>query len=627
MKNRAIMRCNFLPLLIFNRIRSLGAVSVKRKDILLLSLPAVFFVLLHSYDLFAGVVEDQFNNGKIVWEPLFATLLGGLAFFLYGIEKMSDGLKKVAGNSMRSILKSITKNRLIALVVGAIVTMVLQSSSTTTVMLVGFVQAGLMDFMQSLGVILGADIGTTVTAQLIAFRVTDYVLLIVAIGFAMRIFSKNDNICNAGDVVLGFGILFFGMNLMSHAMEPLRSCERFVSMMKGLENPFVGIVIGTVFTAIIQSSAAFIGIVIVLAQQGNISLEGGIPLILGANIGTCITAGIASFGACREAKRVAAAHVLFKVFGVMVFAFWIPLFAYIVRYITDPFTSSTVRQIANAHTIFNVSLAFALLPFTDLFGRLIMIMLPKKEWEEARRFETFYLDEDKIITPSIAIDLARSEMARMAKLVWQMLSMVIFPFVSDVGQVKTDHAHLIESINLCEDKVDFLEKKIVDYLVHTVKEEVSEEQSLEIYGMMSIVKDLEGIGDIVHRNILPLVKKKLSLDTDFSSEGKEELLIYHERACETLLQLKNALVEVDHDKVFGIVQGARDVLRLESRYRLMHLERLRYHNRESVATHEVHMELMDLMKHIVIYLTNIAKTFIDTCVYKHDYARTVHRED
>ena len=618
------MRCDFLSFLTFNGIRFFKIVNkiVNKKNIFLLSLLVIVF---YSHNLFASTVGDQINNGKIVWNVLLVTLLGGLALFLYGMEKMSDGLKKVAGNSIRSILKSITRNRFVALIVGAIVTVVVQSSSTTTVMLVGFVHAGLMDFMQSLGVILGADIGTTVTAQLIAFRMTDYVLLIVATGFVMRTFFKNDNICNAGDVVLGFGLLFFGMNLMSHAMEPLRFCERFVSMMKGLENPFVGIIIGGIFTAIIQSSAAFIGIVIVLAHQGNITLEGGIPLILGANIGTCITAVIASLGASREAKRVAAAHVLFKVFGVIAFMFWIPLFASFVRYITNPFTSSTVRQIVNAHTVFNVSLAFVLLPFTDLFGRLIMIILPKKEWEEARRLETFYLDEDRIITPSIAINLARSEMARMAKLVWQMLSIVIFPFISDRGSGNTDYAYLIESVNLCEDKVDFLEEKIVDYLVHIVKEELSEEQSLEIYGMMSIVKDLEGIGDIIHRNILPLVKKKESLDTDFSPEGRKELITYHERACETLLQLKNALVEVDPDKAFEIVQGTKDVLRLESKYRLMHLERLSYHNRDSMATHEIHMELMDLMKHIVIYLTNIAKTFIDTSVRDHKPGSTVQK--
>ena len=332
---------------------------------------------------------------------------------------------------MRSILAALTANRVIGLIVGAFVTMVIQSSSATTVMLVSFVQADLMTFAQSLGVILGADIGTTITAQLIAFKLTDYALLMIAIGFAFRMFAKNDNLKSIGDVLLGFGILFFGMKLMGDAMKPLRTYPGFINLMKGLENPFLGLLIGTAFTALIQSSSAFTGIVIVLAQQGLLTLEAGIPLVLGANIGTCITAGLASIGTSREAKRVALAHVVFKVVGVLLFIFWIPALAHIIQTIAEKFGSDTARQIANAHTIFNVGLALVFLPFTAIFAGLLLKILPREEKVKGVIPAIWYLDESMIATPGFAIGLARTEVLRMATILGRMLRAVIIPFISD----------------------------------------------------------------------------------------------------------------------------------------------------------------------------------------------------
>jgi len=270
------------------------------------------------------IAKDMMYN-TIDWMPLIMTLLGGLSLFLYGMGKMSDGMKKAAGNRMRKILSALTNNRVIGLTVGAFVTMIIQSSSATTVMLVSFVQAELMTFVQSLGVILGADIGTTVTAQLIAFKLTDYALLMIAVGFGLTMFAKNESQKHIGEAILGFGILFFGMKLMSDAMRPLRSYQPFIDVLRGLENPIFGLLAGTIFTALIQSSSAFAGIIIVLAQQGVLTLEAGIPLIFGANIGTCITAGLASIGTTRNAKRVALAHVIFKIAGVLLFVFGFPI--------------------------------------------------------------------------------------------------------------------------------------------------------------------------------------------------------------------------------------------------------------------------------------------------------------
>jgi phosphate:Na+ symporter len=279
---------------------------------------------------------------------------------------------------MRVILAALTKNPVIALFVGAFVTTVIQSSSATTVMLVSFVQAELMGFAQAIGVILGSNIGTTITAQLIAFKLTDYALLMIITGFLMRFLAKNDNIRFTGEAILGFGFLFFGMKLMGDSMQPLRTYQGFIDIMKGLENPLLAVLVGSVFTGIIQSSSAFTGIVIVLAQQQMITLEAGIPMIFGANIGTCVTAGLASIGTARDAKRVAIAHVIFNTLGAALFIFWIPAFADIIRTIAAKINSDTARQIAKAHTFFNLSLALIFLPFTAIFARLIYRILPDK---------------------------------------------------------------------------------------------------------------------------------------------------------------------------------------------------------------------------------------------------------
>ena len=574
------------------------------------------FLLVVIWAVFpAGVLyaaEDTPLN--ISWSFLIFGLFGGLALFLYGMEKMSEGMRKSAGNHLRSILAALTKNRLIGLFVGGFITMVIQSSSATTVMLVSFVQSGLMSFAQTLSVILGADIGTTITAQLIAFKLTDYALLMIAGGFGLRLFAKSEKARNFGEVVLGFGILFFGMKLMSDAMRPLRGYAGFVDFLKRLENPLLGILAGAVFTALVQSSGAFIGVLIVLAEQGLITLESGIPMIFGANIGTCITAGLASIGTCREAKRVALAHVVFKTAGVALFFFWIPEFADLIRSLALKFGSPTARQIANAHTIFNVGLALLFLPCTAVFANLILKILPDQPEDKDLRATTWHLDDSKILTPAIAIDLARAEISRMAELLGRMQRAIIVPFLA--SEARRDEffpkISLVEGIEMREAKLNFLQEKITDYLLKVASQEITDEQSNEIYGMISIVKDMESLGDLIHRNMIPMIPKKRALAADFSPEGREELLIYHEKVCQQLYLLKESFAERNPEKAKEIMAGERKYLDLESQYRIHHLERLRHQRKESVETHAVHLELMDLMKQCIVYSSNIAKTFLST---------------
>lgn len=554
------------------------------------------------------------------------TLFGGLALFLYGMEKMSSGMKKAAGDRMRSILSALTNNRYMGLAVGAFVTMIIQSSSATTVMLVSFVQARLMTFVQSLGVILGADIGTTVTAQLVAFKLTDYALLMIAVGFAFMMFGRNENQKNIGESILGFGILFYGMKLMSEAMYPLRSYEPFIDTLAKLENPIMGLVVGAAFTALIQSSSAFTGIVIVLAQQGLLSLDAGIPLIMGANIGTCITAGLASIGASREAKRVAMAHVMFKITGVLLFIFWIPWFAELIRTISPTsdaegmaqLSAVVPRQIANAHTIFNVGLALAFIPFTSFFARIIMKFYPDVEDEKDLTIATWHLDDSAVETPSLALDLARSEIARMAKITGRMLDALIQPFLDDDPGEDKVHPQLtiMEGIEMREKKLDFLDKKIKNYLLMVGQEELSDSQIQEVFGMITTSNHMEAIGDVIERNLRPLVTKKRGLELDFSEEGKKELAKYNTKVCKQISRLEKTFSELDPKRAKKVVVKEEKYLNLEMKFRESHLQRMHEAVQESVETHAVYTELMEMMKQINLHTGEIAKIILDINEYE-----------
>ncbi len=577
----------------------------------IIKISLIVFILQADF-LLAGSGES------IRWGFLIMGLFGGLSLFLYGMAKMSDGMKKAAGNRMRNILAMLTKNRVIGMVVGAFVTMVIQSSSATTVMLVSFVQAELMTYAQSIGIILGANIGTTITAQLVAFKLTDYALLLITSGFVMTMFGKKESIKHIGEAILGFGILFFGMKLMSDSMRPLREFQPFIDIMKGLENPLLGILIGAAFTALVQSSSAFTGIVIVLAQQGLLTLEAGIPLIMGANVGTCITAGLASIGTIREAKRVALAHVLFNISGVLIFVWLIPPLAELVRSLSsssglvgmEKLAAETPRQIANAHTIFNVSVGLIFLPFIGILAKQVYRILPEVEKTKGIEPATWHLDESQITHPAVAIDLTRSEISRMSKIIGRMLEAIIDPLKSkDVQQDKIyPQLSLIEGIEMREEKIDFLDEHIVKYLRQIGQQELSDRQIQEVYGMTSIVNDIESIGDIIEKNMIPLIAKKSALNTDFSDEGKEELDIFHTKVCKQISRLKDAFSELDPVIAKRIMLKEEKYTDLETIYRLKHLERLHEERLETVETHEIHMEIMDLLKQINVYTGNIAKT-------------------
>ena len=334
---------------------------------------------------------------------LLIGLLGGLSFFLYGMHLMSNGLQNSAGNKMRQFLEKLTNNRLMAVSVGALITTVIQSSSATNVMLVSFVNSRLMRFRQTIGIILGAAIGTTITAQIIAFKLADYALVFVTIGLIMHFMSKKERLSEISRAILGFGILFYGMHVMSESMLPLRSYRPFIDVIISLENPVLGILAGTIFTALIQSSSAFIGIIIVLSMQGLLSVNASISLIIGANIGTSITAILASINTIREAKQVAIAHTLIKIVGASLILLFLPFFNHIISLLDTAETNiASPRQIANAHTLYNIFLFLVFIPFTNSLSVLVNKIYPLNETVD-EGFSLSYIDESLLPTPDIAL--------------------------------------------------------------------------------------------------------------------------------------------------------------------------------------------------------------------------------
>jgi len=540
-------------------------------------------------------------------------LLGGLGLFLFGMEMMSSSMQRSAGGKMRSILSALTRNRFVGVGVGAFVTMVIQSSSATTVMLVSFVEAQLITFARTLGVILGADIGTTITAQLIAFKLTDYALLMIAIGFFMRMLGRRDNIRNIGEVVLGFGLLFYGMHVMSKAMYPLRSYTPFLNMLTELENPFLGILVGTAFTAMIQSSSAFTGIIIVLAQQGFLTLEAGIPLIFGANIGTCITAALASINAGRDAKRVALAHTMFKIIGVAVAIAFIPLLAKLVQGISPGGIIDTSdqtalarfipRQIANAHTIFNVSLTLLFLPFTALFAKLIMRMMPDRVQDEAIRYDTRFLEPSLLSTPALALNLAKVEIIKMGESVKEMAEKSIEPFFSgDLSQM--------DELHQMEERIDVLDEQISAYLIDIGKQSINEQQANEVYLMMHVTKQYEQIADIIDKELRPLAQNKASLAAHFSDVGAAEVRSYHLKMIKQIARSIETFTDSSLEKAEKMTRKQAKYVALEGDLRQHHFERLRQNIQESVSSSEIHLDLMDCLRKMNSYSANIARALV-----------------
>ncbi len=566
-----------------------------------------------------------FSGSQAPFDPhwfilLLFNLIGGLGLFLFGMMIMSKGLQKSAGKKMRSILSRLTYNRYIALVVGAFVTMIIQSSSATTVMLVSFVNSRLLRFRQTIGIFLGAAIGSTITAQIIALRITDYALLLVGLGFFIYISSKKSNIKNMGESILGFGVLFFGMRIMSETMYPLRSFEPFLDLVIRLENPLLGILTGAVLTAVIQSSAAFIGIMIILSTQGLLNMQSSIPLLIGANLGTAITAILASLQSTRESKQVALAYTIFKASGAFLLIWWIPEFIQLVEritsiYIQSPAAQKDIRssmphQIANAHTIYNLILAGIFLPLVGFFEKLINWILPVKSGYKDI-YSTKYLDESMIKTPLLALNLAKQEVLRMMQKVLEMTEMIIVPFLEKKATVMGE-------IEVHENQVDFLRDSINEYLLKITREPAGTSNVEEAFQMMYAVKEFEQMGDIVSTNLMEKAREWCNSRAEFSASGKEELIEYHRLTLDHISKTIELYHHYDPEHAKKIIPG--DAKKIKDYYKdyrnhtfeleKHHFDRLTGMVKESLKSSKTHLELITMLKVISSHATNTARIFL-----------------
>ena len=581
---------------------------MKSKSYILYGLIFILLIFTQSSYLYAG---SSSSNNEISLFLIITGLLGGLGMFLYGMEMMSDGMKMTAGDSMRSILEKLTSNRYIAVFIGAFVTMVIQSSSATTVMLVSFVNSGLLGFTQALGVVLGSNIGSTVTAQIVAFKITDYALLLIAAGSIMSLFAKKDTVKHLGFVILGFGLLFYGMKVMSDTMKPLRSDPTFNSILTSFENPFLGILAGAIFTALVQSSSATTGIVITLASGGSITLEAGIPLIFGANIGTCITALLAGLNASRDAKRVAIGHVTFNVIGVLLFCFWIPTFADFVSQTSD----NIPRQIANAHTIFNIVATVIFIPFTPFISRTIINYFPDKE--EKRNIEKpaiLNLDENVLNQPAAAINSAQAEISGVVGLMERVIGSLVRPFIEEskeMQDIENPDIDLKTGLHQRIEKISFLNENISNYLINVSRKDLTVKQSQEVFSLVTAVNYLSSINNTVKLRFDSLVFKKEGLNEHFSDDGQEEIFMYHSKLLKQVKRLNKFFSKYDRAKAAKIMEKGEQYRDLEEKYRLEHFKRVSGDVAESVATHEIHIELMDMLKQINTLIELIASSLLE----------------
>ncbi|APG25881.1 MULTISPECIES: Na/Pi cotransporter family protein [Syntrophotalea] len=461
-------------------------------------------------------------------------LIGGLGLFLFGMKIMSEGLQKVAGNRMRKILAALTTNRFIGMFVGLAVTAIIQSSSATTVMVIGFVNAGLMTLMQAIGVVLGANIGTTITAQLLALKITQFALPAIGVGTGLKLFSRNKTWIYCGEILLGFGILFYGLATMKGAFDPLKGSDVFREffLMVG-DNYLLAVLSGALLTILVQSSSATIGITMALASSGLLNFDVSVALILGENIGTTVTANLAAIGTNLAARRTALAHLLFNVLGVIFIVLCFPVFLQAVDSLTPGDPSFIVRttaesaeigaaigdqpniswHIANAHSLFNVINTLIFLPLIGLLAKLACMILPGKD--ELMEFHLKYIDNRVLNTPPIALGQARSETRRMAHLTLEMLdeSMAFF---------RDGNLKRLTALEKKEEVVDLLQKEITDFLVNLSQKSITQDMSRDVASMMHMVNDLERVGD--HCEMLwRLIGRLRELKLPFSSVAWQEV--------------------------------------------------------------------------------------------------------
>ncbi|MCW8329878.1 Na/Pi cotransporter family protein [Photobacterium sp. SDRW27] len=571
--------------------------------------------------LFFSIVLIQFNGSAygsettaqtMNWSQMSMGLLGGLALFLFGMDQMSDALKSALGDKMKVLLANLTRNRFSGALTGAFVTAVVQSSSITTVLVVGFVSAGMMTMSQSIGMIMGANVGTTITAQIVAFQIEEAALGMVAIGFLMLFASSQERIKHYGGMLMGLGLIFYGMGLIGDAMYPLRSYEPFLNMMNRMDQPLLAILFGAIFTAIVQSSSATTAIVITMAGQGLISLEAGIVLAFGANIGTCITAQLAAIGKSRDALRAACIHLFFNLGGVLIWLPFTSILAYWVVNIspTHPELEGTARlaaevprQIANAHSLFNIINTLVFIGFTNYLAKLVEWLVPLKEVEEKLIIRPQYLDDTLIETPALALQRVRLENARMGEIVYQMLTEF------RKGTLSQSRSKL-ESVREMDDQVDVLEGDILRYLGTLRQQSLTEQESANIELAMIIADEFESIGDVIETDLTNLAYRAL----DENIKPTDTVRHIHTKLGNQLLDALSATIravkEEDQSSANDVINMQVEVDHLIKQALDIQSQALAKVGSKQIEAIRMEMSILESFKRIYTFLKRIARKVV-----------------
>lgn len=523
---------------------------------------------------------------ELNWQEMLFTFFGGLGIFLFSIKYMGDGLQKSAGDKLRDILDRFTTNPFMGVLVGIIVTILIQSSSGTTVLVVGLVSAGFMNLRQAIGVIMGANIGTTVTAFIIGFDVGEYALPIMALGAFAIFFFKNARIHNIGEVVFGFGGLFLGLELMGDGMKPLREVQAFTDLTVEMStNPVLGVIAGTLFTVLVQSSSATIGILQQLYAENLVTLDAALPILFGDNIGTTITAVLASLGASIVARRAAAVHVLFNLVGTAIFLLILPLFESYVIWIAGILDLETKMQIAFAHGTFNVANTIIQFPLIGLWAYVVTKVIPGEEM--SIEYKPKHLDENFIEqSPSIAIGQAKEEILRMGNMSVQGLELT-YKYLKE--RSKRD-AELTLQI---EEALNNLDSKITDYLVKISSQSLSPQDSTRHNMLMNTVRDIERIGDHFE-NIIELIQYQESHKLVLTEDAIEDVSEMFELTINTVAKAMTALDENSAELAREVAEQENTIDKMERKFRKNHIARLN----EGQCTGQAGVMFVDILSNL-----------------------------
>ena len=559
-----------------------------------------------------SAIAEEAVSQQVDWFYLVMALFGGLAMFLYGMEQMSDGLQSAAGDKLKDVLAGLTKNRFMGAITGAFVTAVLNSSSVTTVLVVGFISAGFMTLTQSVGVIMGANIGSTFTAQIVAFNVTQYALLLVAAGFFMLFSAKTERIRHYGSMIMGLGLIFYGMGVMGEAMNPMRTYEPFLELMVKMENPLLGILVGAVFTGLVQSSAATTGIAIVMATEGLISLPAGIALSFGANIGTCVTAILAAIGKPAEAVRAAVVHITFNIAGVLLWIMFIPQLAEFVAYISpsaaeltgkEKMAAEVPRQIANAHTVFNLANTLVFIWFTPLFAKLAVFLVPEKPVIEKVIIKPKYLNKELLEVPAIALENVRFEIGHMGEITSDMLTTLWMAF-------QTRNRAMVDDVVKMDDKVDVLSELILEYMSKIQQEELTDESSHTLKVLMSATINIESLADVIESELSDICKKFIDQDLQESDEIKSLFVEFVKLVNSAFDTLVVAIKNDDEAAAAEVIALKEQVQYSVDAILKSQAARINVQTSKHLLLVRLELEMVDQLRRIYTLTKRVAKEFI-----------------